>query len=234
MAYNSLAIIMKKLLSVMVIVFTCNVFCYSQTNTSYVGKGKLYQLQDYDNNSFVYCANYSYTNETVYGEHITANNICVYKHPDIHNYSSSHGNYVEIQHSQYLAGSHFYSFSKGMLFYALGYGICAFTIKNKQLCLVKFEDDALISILDNNFTESSDFSIHVIDKNVSSRYMQPSFYILNNGYLKYYQDISSSVSSVSSIKMDKVNGKKYNLEGVEIDNPQNEVYIQNGKKYIAK
>ena len=233
MAYNSLAIIMKKLLSVRVIVFTCNVFCYSQTNTSYVGKGKLYQLQDYDN-STVYCANYSYTNETVYGEHITANNICVYKYQEIHNYSSSHGNYVEFQHSQLLAGSHLYSFSKGMLFYALGYGICAFTIKNKQLCLIKFEEDAIISILDNNFTESSDFSIHVIDNNLTSRYILPSFYILNNGYLKFYEGFTSSISSVSAVKMDKVNGKKYNLEGVEIDNPQNEVYIQDGKKYLAK
>lgn len=234
MAYKRPIHIMKKIVSIMLIMFACNVFCYSQTNTSYVGKGKLYKLQDYDSDSFVYCANYSYTNETLYGEHITSNNICVYKHPNTHNYSSAHGSYVEVQHSQCLAGSHLHSFSKGMLFYVYGYGICAFTIKNKQLCLIKFYEDILISILDNNFTEGSDFSIYVIDNNTTSRQIQPSFYILNNGYLKYYKNISSSTTSIYSVNMQETNSEKYNVSGLVVDDPKSEIYIQDGKKFIAK
>lgn len=236
MAYKCPPLIMKKIVSILMIMFACNMFCYSQTSTSYVGKGKLYQLQDFDTGTFVYCANYTYTNETLYGEHITSNNICVYQHPNTHNYSSSYGNYVEVQHSQCLTGSHLYSFSKGMLFYASGYGICAFTIRNNQLCLIKFYEDTLISVLDNNFSEGSDFSIYVVDNNTTygSRQIQPSFYILNNGYLKYYESISSSVSSISAVRMEKTNGRKYNISGVEVDNPRNEIYIQDGKKIIKK
>lgn len=225
---------MKKIVSILMIMFACNMFCYSQTSTSYVGKGKLYQLQAFSDETFIYCANYNSTNETLYGEHITSNNICVFNNPNTTNYSSSHGDYVEIQHSQLEAGTHRYHFSKGMLFMAKNYGLCAFTIKGRALYLIRVVDDTIISVLDNNFSESSDFSIYVRDQNISSYVYEPSFYILNNGYLKYYDSISSSASSINAVRMEEKNGRKYNISGVEVDNPRSEIYIRDGKKFIAK
>lgn len=218
----------------MTIILVGCLYCYSQTSTNYVGKGKMYQLQGSDGDVFFYCANYYSTNETLYGEHITSNNICIFKYPNVQNYTSSHGNYIEIQHSQLLAGASRYSFSKGMLFYSRNYGLCAFTIKNNKLCLIKFYDDTIISVLDNNFSEASDFSIYVKDNNKLYYDYEPSFYILNNGYLKYYANISSSVSSINAVRMEEANDRKFNISGVEIDNPRNEIYIQSGKKFIAK
>lgn len=225
---------MKKIVSILVVMFVCNLFCYSQTSTNYVGKGKLYQLQAFSDETFIYCANYNSTNETLYGEHITSNNICVFNNPNTTNYSSSHGDYVEIQHSQLEAGTNRYHFSKGMLFMAKNYGLCAFTIKGRALYLIRVVDDTIISVIDDNFSEGSDFSIYVKDINTLRYDYEPSFYILNNGYLKYYESISSSVSSISAVRMEKTNGRKYNISGVEVDNPRNEIYIQDGKKIIKK
>ena len=225
---------MKKIVSILVVMFVCNLFCYSQTSTNYVGKGKLYQLQAFSDETFIYCANYNSTNETLYGEHITSNNICVFNNPNTTNYSSSHGDYVEIQHSQLEAGTRRYHFSKGMLFMAKNYGLCAFTIKGRALYLIRVVSDTIISVIDDNFSEGSDFSIYVKDINTLRYDYEPSFYILNNGYLKYYESISSSVSSISAVRMEKTNGRKYNISGVEVDNPRNEIYIQDGKKIIKK
>lgn len=58
--------------------------------------------------------------------------------------------------------------------------------------------------------------------------------ILNNGYLKYYDSISSSASSINAVRMEEKNGRKYNISGVEVDNPRSEIYIRDGKKFIAK
>lgn len=234
MAYKYPHLIMKKIVSILVVMFVCNLFCYSQTSTNYVGKGKLYQLQAFSDETFIYCANYNSTNETLYGEHITSNNICVFNNPNTTNYSSSHGYYVEIQHSQLEAGTNRYHFSKGMLFMAKNYGLCAFTIKGRALYLIRVVDDTIISVIDDNFSEGSDFSIYVKDINTLRYDYEPSFYILNNGYLKYYESISSSVSSISAVRMEKTNGRKYNISGVEVDNPRSEIYIQDGKKIIKK
>lgn len=234
MAYKCPPLIMKKIVSILMIMFACNMFCYSQTSTSYVGKGKLYQLQAFSDETFIYCANYNSTNETLYGEHITSNNICVFNNPNTTNYSSSHGDYVEIQHSQLEAGTRRYHFSKGMLFMAKNYGLCAFTIKGRALYLIRVVDDTIISVIDDNFSEGSDFSIYVTDINISRYDYEPSFYILNNGYLKYYESISSSASSINAVRMEDANGRKYNISGVEVDNPMNEIYIQDGKKIIKK
>ncbi len=216
--------------------FICNLYCFSQTSTNFVGEGKLYKLQGDSGEDYIYCANYSSTQETLYGEHIKSDLICVFNNSETRDYSSSHGNYIEIQHAQYLAGAHKFANSTGMLFYASKYGICAFTVKEKKLSLIKFIDDTLISVLDNNFSEGSDFSIYVVDKNTTQRTLEPSFYILNNGYLTYYNNISSSVSSVqtSKARINNSDGRKINLQGIEIDNPKNEIYIQDGNKFVAK
>lgn len=216
------------------IMFACNMFCYSQTSTSYVGKGKLYQLQAPSDETFIYCANYNSTNETLYGEHITSNNICVFEYPNNQNYSSTHGDYIEIQHSQKAAGTNRYIFSKGMLFMAKGYGLCAFTIKEKTLYLIRVEDDTVLSVLDDNFNEGSDFSIFVEDDNTNGYKYEPDIYILNNGYLKFYVGIPTSLNSINTVRSEEVNDKLYNIGGVEVDNPRSEIYIQGGKKIIKK
>ena len=92
-----------------------------------------------------------------------------------------------------------------------------------------------MSVFDSNFHEGEDFSIFVKDNSFpgSSRY-EPSFWIINNGYVKVYNDVSSNVSSVSSVRAEENNSRMYNMSGLEIENPKNEIYIQDGKKIIAK
>ena len=126
-----------------------------------------------------------------------------------------------------------------MVFYAYPYGLCAFTINGKQLCLVNVRNDAIISVFDNNFSEGSDFSIFVKDRSVisASRRYEPSFYIVNNGYVKIYNDISSNrnnVDAVRDVRNNATKGKKYTLKGIETESPHDEIYIQDGKKIIAK
>ena len=117
---------------------------------------------------------------------------------------------------------------------AKNYGLCAFTIKGRALYLIRVVDDTIISVIDDNFSEGSDFSIYVTDINISRYDYEPSFYILNNGYLKYYENISSSASSINAVRMEDANGRKYNIGGLEVDNPRSEIYIQDGKKIIKK
>lgn len=150
-------------------------------------------------------------------------------------YTSTHGSYLEVQTSQYLAGARCFSNSQNIVFYVYGYGICAFTKKGKTLCLVNVKSDAVVSVFDSNFHEGDDFSIFVKDNSIpgQSRY-EPSFWIINNGYVKVYNDVSSYVSSVSSVRAEENNSKMYNTGGLEIEKPKNEIYIQDGKKIIAK
>ena len=93
-----------------------------------------------------------------------------------------------------------------------------------------------MSVFDSNFYEGSDFSILVIDNSAlpASRRYEPSFWIINNGYVKVYNDVSGNVSSVSSVRIEKNNSKMYNTGGLEIEKTKNEIYIQDGKKIIAK
>lgn len=219
----------------MIVLLTSYLFCYSQDATYYVGKGKIYQLQLWNVDAIVYFANFNSTYETVYGEQITSNKICIYNSSNVQNYTSSYGDYIEIHHSQEFSASQLYTHTRNMLFFVTGYGICAFTLKNKTLSLVKFYDDTLISVLDDNFICGDDFSIFVRDGNrMPPSHLEPSFWILNNGYIKYYSNVSSIASSVNAVKMDDVKGKQYNIGGVETNNPKNDVYIQDGKKYIIK
>ena len=227
---------MKKNIFVLAVLFVSNLLCYSQNLTQYLGKGKLYQTSSWEN---IMCyATFSYVNETVYGDHVTSDKIYLYdlnSNPNFVSYSSSHGNYVEIQHSQYFSGARCYAFSKNMVFYVYNYGLCAFTIKGKNLSLVNVYNDNVISVFDSNFSEGTDFAIFVKDNSIpgQNRY-EPSFWIVNNGYIKVYNDVSSNLTSINSVKEENVNDKMYSLEGVEITNPQNEIYVQGGKKILAK
>ena len=223
---------MNKLLFILTTVFSYSLFCNSQNLTQYLGKGKIYQTLSWED---VLCyATFNSVNSSVYGDHIKSNLIYLYENSNFVGYPSSHGDYVEIQHSQYISGStSSYTISKNMVFYAYPYGLCAFTINGKQLCLVNVRNDAIISVFDNNFSEGSDFSIFVKDRSVisASRRYEPSFYIVNNGYVKIYNDISSNrnnVDAVRDVRNNATKGKKYTLKGIETESPHDEIYIQDG------
>ena len=226
--------IMKKNIFVLAVLFVSNVFCYSQDLTQYLGNGKLYQTSSW--NGIICYATFSYVNETVYGDHITSDKIYIYNWKNgFVGYSSSHGSYVEIQHSQYL-GTEGRSFSKNMVFHThlAQHNLCAFTIKGKNLYLVDVYNDNIISVFDSNFSEGTDFAIFVEDQSYPNNIFEPSIWIVNNGYIKVYKNISSHLTSINSVKEEKTNDKMYNLEGVEITNPHNEIYVQGGKKILAK
>ena len=208
--------------------------CYSQNLTQYLGKGKMYQLTGWE--ELMCYATFSSVLETVYGDHVCSDQIYIYENNSFVGYTSTHGSYVEVQLSQYLAGARNFSYSKNIVFYVYGYGLCAFTINKKSLCLVNVKSDTVVSVFDSNFYEGSDFSILVIDNSAlpASRRYEPSFWIINNGYVKVYNDVSGNVSSVSSVRIEKNNSKMYNTGGLEIEKTKNEIYIQDGKKIIAK
>ena len=226
---------MKKIALILFSLFINTLCSYSQNGTYYVDKGKMYYFNWSDYN-LVYVANYSASYETTYGEHITAEKICIFENSNIESYTSSHGEYVEIEHAQYGGTNAFdYCVSRNMLFYVTGYGICAFTKKNNTLSLIKFYDDKIISVIDNNFSEGSDFSILVKDMSRPNNVKEPSFWILNNGYLKYYSNVSNYASSINnSIKKDSNSSRIYNMNGIEIETPRHEIFIQNGKKKTIK
>ena len=223
---------MKKILLLSTFFFMGSI-CYSQNLTQYLGRGKMYQLSGWED--LMCYATFSSVYETVYGEHVCSDKIYIYDNSGFEGYTSTHGSYVEVQYSQYLAGAMCFSYSKNMVFYVYGYGLCAFTKKGNTLCLVDVKSDTVVSVFDSNFKEGEDFSILVKDKsNRGGTRFEPSFWITNNGYVKVYNDVSSNVSSVSSVSIDDKNGRMYNLSGMEIEKPKNEIYIQDGKKIIAK
>lgn len=212
--------------------FSCSI-CYSQDLTINLGKGKLYQLSGWED--LMCFATFSSVQETVYGDHVCSDQIYIYENNSFEGYTSTHGRYVEVQFSQYLNGSSCFSYSKNIVFYVYGYGLCAFTKNNNTLCLVNVKSDTVVSVFDYNFNEGSDFSILVKDNSVpGSRWYEPSFWITNNGYVRVYNDVSSWVSSVNSVRAEDNNRKMYNMGGLEIEKPKNEIYIQDGKKIIAK
>lgn len=223
---------MKKLLLLSMFFITCST-CYSQDLTKYLGKGKMYQYSGWVD--LMCYATFSSVYETVYGDHVSADQIYIYENSDFVGYTSTHGRYVEVQYSQYLAGARCFTYSKNIVFYVYGYGLCAFTKKNNKLSLVDVKTDKVVSVFDSNFSEGDDFSILVKDNSIpgSQRY-EPSFWITNNGYVKVYNDVSSHVTSVSSVRTEDNNSRMYNTGGLEIEKPKNEIYIQEGKKIIAK
>ena len=180
-------------------------------------------------------ATFSSVLETVYGDHVCSDQIYIYENNSFVGYTSTHGSYVEVQCSQYLSGARCFAYSRNIIFYVYGYGLCAFTKKNNVLYLVNVKSDTVVSVFDNNFNEGEDFSIFVKDNSVpgSQRY-EPSFWITNNGYVKVYTDVSSNVSSSRSVRLEQNNSRMYNMNGLETEKPKNEIFIQDGKKIIAK
>lgn len=201
----------------------------AQDLSQYIGKCRIYQLPTFDNE--VYTANISSTFGSLYGERATASKISVFNGTNFYEYPTGHGYYVEFQYSHKVTAG--YSSSWHMMFCAYGYGLCAFVIEGNSLCIVKLKDDTIVSVLDSNFQAGDDFSIMVRDD--SSLYgnrFEPSIWIVNNGYVKVFNNISSHVSSVRSVEADKNSCKTFNIQGIETANPINGVYIQKGKKVI--
>lgn len=223
---------MKKLLLLSMFFITCST-CYSQDLTQYIHSGKMYQYSGWVD--LMYHAAFLTDRHTLYGDHVSAGYIFIYENSRFVDYTSAHGRYVEVQYSQYLAGARCFTYSKNIVFYVYGYGLCAFTKNNNTLCLVNVKTDAVVSVFDSNFSEGDDFSILVKDNSIpGSQFYEPSFWITNNGYVKVYNDVSSHVSSVSSVRTEDNNSRMYNTGGLEIEKPKNEIFIQEGKKIIAK
>lgn len=119
-----------------------------------------------------------------------------------------------------------------MLFNVYHYGTCAFTIKGNTLSLVNVLDDSVVTVLDDNLNIGNDFAIFVKDESalMGNKY-EPSIWIFNNGNLKVYNNVSSSVSSIS---IDEKDSKKYNMGGIEVIKPNKEIYIQESKKIMGE
>ena len=109
----------------------------------------------------------------------------------------------------------------------------AFVRNGSNLYLVDVKSDIIISTLESNLRAETDFSLFVYDDVLSNR-NQPKIWEINNGYVKIW-DSFPVASSVKSISVDPdVQDKTFNLSGIEIEDPQEGIYIKNGKKYIAK
>lgn len=207
--------------------------CFSQTST-YIGKGKMYKMTGgyYD---YVYHATIPYTYSTLYSEEVPAEKLTVWKGDTPIEYSSVRGNYIEFQLYHNLSGG--YGTSRQFIFPIRFYkGLYAFVQEGKSLCVVNIENDSILMVLDSNFQRENDFSITVVDKTfIYGERCEPQIFITNNGYVTKFDDISSNVTSISSIVNEKTyQSKKYTLGGVEITEPQNGIYIQDGKKILKK
>lgn len=159
-------------------------------------------------------------------------------------YRTSHGSgdYFPFQYT-YMIISGRYASCKQVMFCSNkgnGSGYYAFARDGGKICIVDLKTDDIISTFDINPYHSyninkGEFSIYVEDPSSVNNEQEPSFWIYIGGSLYTYNGFPAATTSAKSIVMDnEESGRKYNLAGVEIENPKNEVYIQNGKKYIAK
>lgn len=224
---------MKKVLIIAFVLFSCCIVCKSQSYTQYLGPVKMYIDPMWGG---VYYAGDVSSIETVYGEYTTADLLWSISEGDLYCSRSSHGDYVEFKYAKYVNDG--YSVSNAMRFYAKNYGMCCFTIGNGSLCLVNANEDTVLTVIDDNFHLGNDFSILVIDKSSmynTDKMYEPSIYVVNNGYVKYYENISWFVTSVNSAKMNAPEGgKQFSLEGIEVNEQHKGVIIDNGKKIINK
>lgn len=207
--------------------------CVAQDVQSYIGDSKIFMLPNWGN---MYAAQtYDWTGDGL-------NNIYYYSSLSfiqdgiITSYSSSHGKYIEFKYF-YLIVSGRYATCEQVVFGTStgnGSGYYAFVIKGKELLLVDVTTDAVISILDADFKKGSDLSIYVYDPSKVNDRIAPQIWVVNNGYVKIFNGFPdpTSVNGISSGK--STTERKYNLNGIEVETPSNGVYIQNGKKHIAK
>lgn len=224
---------MKKYCMIAFVIISCSLVCNSQNYTQYLGNVRTYVDLKYGG---VYYARNVYASETVYGESVSADEILFVNEEGVYSYSSSFGRYKEFLYEHYVTGG--YTVSKGMKFYTKDYGTCAFAYGYGKLFLVTIDGDRIINVLDDDFNAASDFSIVVRDNSAlynSDKTYEPSIYIINNGYVKYYNDISSFITSIYLAKKSvSEGGKQFSLEGIEVNEQHKGVIIDNGKKIINK
>ncbi len=219
--------------------------CNAQDVTEYVGKCKLYRCPNYDkknylDSGFTYAANVYFETNSMYASSLTYTAIHLFNSGSFTKYTTNHGNYISFQYNLRIYKSNDTSYSEQAMFRSSqlgGSGYFAFALNGNKLYLVDLKTDDIIMTLDNNITLGTDFSIYVDAYTLDTEWgisSTPSIWLTNNGYIKYWYK-SSNTSSVKSISVDPdVQDKTFNLNGIEIEDPQEGVYIKNGKKYIAK
>jgi hypothetical protein len=207
--------------------------CVAQ-NTQYIGNSKVFV---FPKTGEVYTAQVYSKDETIYNDTYFCTSVSFYSNGNFTTYSPQ-GMYLSF-HSYNGAGSSSQNAvsSEQVILQTYARGISgnyAFVIQGQSLVLVKVETNEVVSILEPNYQWHNDFSIVVIDSSAGSYWNVPQIWILNNGYVKIYNDFPTTTSQNSvSVKRNNTE-KKYNLGGVEVDNPTNGIYIQNSKKIIAK
>lgn len=221
---------MKSLLFVIGCAITLE--CSAQSST-YVGRSKIYMFPDWGDK---YAAKvYDWTGDGVINTYYFST-INLYEDGIFNSYSSSHGKYIAFNYLYYIMTG-LYDSCEQVIFKTYtrnGSGYYAFVIAGNKLQIVDVKTDVIISTLETNFTKYDDFSITVEEKSRISDRNKPSFWIVNNGYVKIYDGFPPA-TSVNNIPTENVpSGIKYNLNGTVTNNPKDEIYIQDGKKYIAK
>ncbi len=238
---------MKKTFLLFAMLLIASFNCNAQDVTEYVGKCKLYIFPNYDAytsshefHGIRYTANVKYEDNTLYAKNLyyTAINIYDYSTP-FNTYTTQHGMYVSFQYNFGKYHSHESAFSEQAMFRSDilgGSKYYAFTWDSGNLYLVDVKTDEIIYTFEKNIAQGTDFAIYVDTDEIQHERSNnmPSIWIINNGYVKIWNQIPVA-SSVKSISVDPdVQDKTFNISGIEIEDPQEGVYIKNGKKYIAK
>ena len=229
MAYKVPRRSMKKTIFVM-LAMICSLSCFAQT-TKYIGPCSLYMADDYGSYGFTYGAHISFGRENTQANVAYSDKII--RLYDNTQYSSKHGEYIEFQKIEYLAGTNLHMQSQNFLFkWSIGGVNSWFAFVNSKqsgLCVVDIETDEIRSVLIPNFSEGKDFSITLYFNYNQRDY---GFYILNNGYLTTYTSFPENASSVKGINADAKTRRTYSLHGVETKSLTTGVYIQDGEKVL--
>ena len=215
--------------------FYCMISCSiinAQDVVQYIGNCKIYQLPSFDGE--MYTANIASSKDRKYGDFVTASKISVYNGSGFNEYTTSHGKFVEITYSHKVTGG--YSSARHMMFCAYRYGLCAIVYDDSymKLHVVKLQDDSILFTIDNNFMDGGDFSVLVRDDdNVYGNRFEPSITVVNDGYVKVYNNLSNHVASVCSISLEKASSPTCSLDGIRVERLEKGIYIQEGKKVIV-
>lgn len=226
---------MKKYLSILS-AFLIAVSATAQDFETYVGNSKIY-MWPLNAEGTKYAACMSDWEGDFFNSTYFFNSLSIYNpsKKTFHTYSSEHGKYVAFQL--------FYNVMTGrkdnceqVAFWSNkgnGSGCYAFVVKSQNLYIVDVQTDAIIATLISNFERASDFSIIVDDQSKLNDSAIPSFWVVNNGWVKIYNGFPSSAAVRSATAEIGTPGTIYNLGGVEVPNPTYGIYVQDGKKVVV-
>ena len=222
-----------------VLMLLCAVLVISNVSAQdlrqYIGDCLVYGLSELTVNEAIYAVKVVSKTETTNCNTASASSIFLYDLGSscFREYKTTYGNYKSFKYLNSLTMHNIPSEEQFVLFNRKAGGSCyyAFVEQNSNLYLVDVKTDAIISVFDGISFGYGD-NIFVTSKGMDEA---PNFYILDDGYLNCYWSYPSNSSSVrSAISENKDTNITYNLGGVEIARPRNEIYIQDGKKIIAK